>query len=184
MVIVLPQFPILYFALSFDKLKQQIKHVWKAILVLEIIESIQSPLSWFTWGEACKSTVSAIIYSTQHRHNAFLSPIGRRTEINLSVFWFLIQIMVSTLLVFSTSLDKSDCLWCSRNTYAAGCIIHRRAESTMRSEDLKALLAVTISHAPERRVIKEEMSFTMGTFGTQKWAQLHWSHLLRKNRFY
>lgn len=45
MVIVLLQFPILYFPLSFEKLKQQIRHVWKANLVLEIIESIQSPLS-------------------------------------------------------------------------------------------------------------------------------------------
>lgn len=37
MVIVLLRFPILYFPLSFDELKQQIQHVWKVILVLKII---------------------------------------------------------------------------------------------------------------------------------------------------
>lgn len=64
-------------------------------------------------------------------------------------------------------------------------MIHRRAQTTMRFGDLKALLAGTISHAPEPVVFKGNMSFSVDTFGIQDLAQLHLGQLVRKtNNFF
>lgn len=81
---------------------------------------------------------------------------GEKKNNLLDVFFPLI--MVSTLLVWSESLDKSGCTWRSGNK-DVGCMFQKKNESTVRFgvKDLKAWLTAPISHAPEWQMFSEEI---------------------------
>lgn len=126
--------------------------------------------------DPCKSDLSAkllITYCTDLHTSFFLFSFAppslslsyKHTHVTIkgrkkiiSWMFFFPLIMVSTLLVWSESLDKSGCTRRSGNK-DVGCMFQKKNESTVRFgvKDLKAWLTAPISHAPEWQMFSEEI---------------------------